>query len=90
MYVHLQIQFVFFKENLQKVDAAETTDFNYTRNGDVIRCPRGLGDRIRQARIHQATTKLNRMEYTIPEFLEIVSKEFEPLHILNENERLEV
>ncbi len=36
MYVHLQIQFVFFKENLQKVDAAETTDFNYTRDGEVI------------------------------------------------------
>jgi hypothetical protein len=75
---------------LQKVDAAETVDFNNARNGEAIRRPRGVKDRRRQSRILQATAKLNRMEYTISEFLEIVSKEFEPMPIFNEEELIEV
>ncbi|EFX71709.1 hypothetical protein DAPPUDRAFT_111401 [Daphnia pulex] len=74
---------------LQKVDAAETLDFNNARNGEAIRRPRGVKDRRRQSRILQATAKLNRMEYTISEFLEIVSKEFEPMPIFNEEELIE-
>lgn len=69
---------------LQKVDAAETVDFNNARNGEVVRRSRGDKDRRHQSRILQATAKLSRMEYTISEFLEIVSKEFDPIQILNE------
>jgi hypothetical protein len=50
----------------------------------VVRRSRGDKDRRHQSRILQATAKLSRMEYTISEFLEIVSKEFEPIKILNE------
>ena len=75
---------------LQKVDAAEFMDFNNARNGEAIRRPRGLKDRRRQSRILQATAKLNRMEYTISEFLEIVSKEFLPVQNFNGNELIEV
>jgi hypothetical protein len=75
---------------LQKVDAAETVDFNNARNGEAIRRPRGVKDRRRQSCILKATAKLNRMEYTISKFLEIVSKEFEPMQILNEEELIEV
>ena len=57
------------------------------RNGILIRRPRSLIDRRRQSRILQSTAKLNRMEYTIAEFLEIVAAEFEPVPVgIQQNE----
>jgi hypothetical protein len=85
------IQFIYFnfyfKEHLQKIDASEFNDFLAASRGEQVRRPRGLHDRRRQARIFQATTTLNRMEYTICEFLEVVSSLFEPVpYIANENQ----
>ena len=68
----------------------ETLEFGLARNGEIIRRLRGLKDRRRQSRILQATAKLNRLEYTIFEFLEIVSQEFETVQIPNEMENIEV
>jgi hypothetical protein len=74
-------------EHLQKMDASETLDYNNARNGILIRRPRSLIDRRRQSRILQSTPKLNRMEYTIAEFLEIVAAEFEPVPVgIQQNE----
>ena len=56
-------------------------DYNNARRGIAIRRPRGLKNRRRQSRILQATEKLNRMQYTIAEFLEVVATEFEPVEI---------
>ena len=68
-------------EHLQKMDASETLDYNNARNGIIIRRPRSLKDRRRQSRILQTTDKLNRMEYTIAEFLEIIAAEFDPVPV---------
>jgi hypothetical protein len=65
-------------------------DFNNATNGETISRPRGRKDRRRQSRTLQATAKFNRMENTISEFLDIVSKEFEPMQILNQQELIEV
>jgi hypothetical protein len=68
-------------EHIQKMDASETHDYNNARNGIIIRRPRSLKDRRRHSRILQTTAKLNRMEYTIAEFLEIIAAEFDPVQV---------
>ena len=67
-----------------KIDASDSLDCSNAKRGIPIQCQRELNNRRWQSRILQATEKLNRMQYTIAEFLEIVASEFDPVVIVED------